>query len=69
MDKCRSCMSNFLRAISIGKYNQGLFNQGELVYSTLIGGILTLALGAAFMTYLAIVFSNIVFTNQYNMLT
>ena len=56
-----SRIANALRAISIVKYNQGMFHQGRLQYSSVFGGVATLTL-----TSLLIIFSVFKFNAVFN---
>ncbi len=47
-EKLGSC----IRFISIGKYNQGLYHKGELQYSSLFGGIVSIIFAIGFIAYL-----------------
>ena len=55
----RNIISRCLHAISFGKYGHGLFLDGQLHYSSAIGGLITLGLVLAIVSYSTIQFVSV----------
>jgi len=58
-----SRVKDFLARVSLGKYNQGLYHDKRLYFSTWPGGLLTLLAAVGFLVYLVVSLAGI-FSNQ-----
>ena len=60
LSRTKGCLARF----SLGKYNHGLYHRRRLYFSTWSGGLLTLLLILAFLTYLMISLAEIFSTQK-----
>ena len=70
VDDERTCLGKVasgIRALSIGKYNHGLYFKGESHQSSLLGGLATTVCALVLLTYMVLVFRDIVDCAEYSM--
>jgi hypothetical protein len=60
MNQVQSKTAGFLRKISVGKYDQGLYMDQRRQQSSICGGLFTILITIVFFAYLAVIFSVIV---------
>ena len=58
-------ISDFLKQISIGKHNQGLYLDGRRYYSTIYGGIFTLIIVFLMIVFTTATLKSIINLEQY----
>ncbi len=54
-EKCYQLVNRFLKAVSLGKYETKLYNDGESSYSSSLGGIITIICGISIVFYAIVV--------------
>ena len=53
-ERCLSTIAKYLRFVSLGKVSPGLFYKGELAFSTVAGGFVTLCIVGIVLTFFII---------------
>jgi hypothetical protein len=64
---CTGKIASFVRALSIGKYNHGLYLKGESHQSSIVGGVLTTVCAVVLIVYMVFVFKDIIDCAEYSM--
>ena len=62
-----SFIPRFMKLISVGKYNSGMYRNGKNQHSSVIGGILTLTIAVGMISYAYTVFYSIFNRMNYNL--
>jgi uncharacterized metal-binding protein len=60
-------IADFIRLLSIGKYNHGLYHRGRSHHSSIVGGLLTLILVGSILTYLIFTLNSIIMNQEFNL--
>lgn len=60
--------AGFLRGISVGKYNNGLYLDEKRQQSSICGGLMTILLTTALLTYVVVVFTAIIQREDYTLI-
>lgn len=58
---------DFIRLVSLGKFDRGLYYQGERNQSSILGGIVTIISIATLLTYSIILLNSIVTKEEYSL--
>ena len=56
----KAILGSIIRSLSIGKYNHGLYHKGRSHHSSIFGGILTMLVVTAILTYLVFTLHGII---------
>ena len=59
-------IEDFIKYISVGKYNQGLFLHGRATYSTLCGGLFTAVLIVTMLVYSGVLLESVFHRHFYH---